>query len=141
MAFSFNWSGLQINDVNPIKDEVDMNKVGENLGKGLRGYRTREGWKEYGDMIRGSQGAPSEIADIEAEIVRLQNRNAELQALMDRDQAIANAQAGMAGYNPAGQVAAAQMQPYLDQMHGLETQGIQGGNMYAAQNAQNYRTR
>lgn len=141
MAFSFNWAGLTAPRVDPIKDEVDMNRVGENLGKGLRGYRTREGWKEYADMIRGAQGAPSEIADIEAEIARLQDRNAELQALMDRDQAIANAQAGMAGYNPAGQVAAAQMQPYLEHMHGLETQGIQGGNMYAAQNAQNYRTR
>lgn len=141
MAFSFNWAGLTAPRVDTIRDDVDMIKVGDNLGKALRGHKTREGWEEYADMIRGAQGAPSEIAEIEAEIARLQDRNAELQALMDRDQAIARAQSGMAGYNPAGQVAAAQMQPYLNQMHGLEAQGIQGGNMYAAQNAQNYRTR
>ena len=136
MAFSFNWAGLTAPRVDPIRDDVDMIKVGDNLGKALRGHKTREGWEEYADMIRGAQGAPSEIAEIEAEIARLQDRNAELQALMDRDQAIARAQSGMAGYNPAGQV-----EPYLNQMHGLEAQGIQGGNMYAAQNAQNYRTR
>lgn len=141
MAFSFNWAGLTAPRVDPIRDDVDTIKVGDNLGKALRGHNTREGWEEYADMIRGAQGAHDEITAIEAEIARLQDRNAELQALMDRDQAIARAQSGTAGYNPAGQVAAAQMQPYLNQMHGLEAQGIQGGNMYAAQNAQNYRTR
>lgn len=137
MAFSFNWAGLSIPEMNPIKDEVDMNKVGENLGKALRGHKIREGWEEYADMIRGAQGTSDEIAAIEAEIAQLQRRNAELQDLIERDKFIAQAPASMAGYNPAASQAAAQMNSYGAYQNGLD----QTGNMYAAQNAQHYRTR
>lgn len=63
-----------------------MNAMGSALGKGLRGYRDRESMKEYAGMISGAQANSAEIASIQAEINRLEQRNLELKQLMRSEQ-------------------------------------------------------
>ena len=90
MAFSFNWAGLVAPQVNPIKDEVDLNAMGQALGKGLRGYRMRTAANEYADAIdryrKGAQGdnvaSAQRIKEIEAEIQNLRNENAQIDSML-----------------------------------------------------------
>lgn len=90
MAFSFNWAGLTIPQMNPIRDEVDLNAMGQALGKGLRGYRQRTAANEYADAIdryrKGAYGdnvADSQrIRDIEDEIQRLRGENAQIDSML-----------------------------------------------------------
>lgn len=91
MAFSFNWSGLTIPTINPIKPEVDMNQVGKDLGRGVRGWQDRKASDEYADLIDeymaneedADAADDQEIAEIEAEIERLEMENAQLQQVVD----------------------------------------------------------
>lgn len=91
MAFSFNWSGLTIPTINPIKPEVDMNQVGKDLGRGVRGWQDRKASDEYADLIDeymaneedADYADDQEIAEIEAEIERLEMENAQLQQVVD----------------------------------------------------------
>lgn len=96
MSFQFNWAGLNVPTVN-MGQEVDMNRIGENLGKGLRGYRNREAADEYARKIDAyrnrniadRQGEASEIEKIQAEIARLQQENAQIDlALGNAGQAV-----------------------------------------------------
>lgn len=85
MAFSFNWAGLQAPQVS-LGKEADMNEVGKNLGTALRGYRNRVAAEEYADKIdayRNGRGAKdSRVAEIKAEIARLENENEQLESLL-----------------------------------------------------------
>lgn len=90
MAFSFNWAGLTAPRVDPIKDEVDLNAMGQSLGKGLRGYRERTAAAEYADAIdryrKGAHGNnmadAQRVKEIEAEIQRLRNENAQIDSML-----------------------------------------------------------
>lgn len=90
MAFSFNWAGLVAPQVNPIKDEVDLNAMGQALGKGLRGYRMRTAAAEYADAIdryrKGAQGDnmadAQRVKEIQTEIQKLRNENAQIDSML-----------------------------------------------------------
>lgn len=91
MAFSFNWAGLNIPGMNPIKSEVDMNQVGKDLGTGVRGWKDRKASEEYADLIDeymaneadADAADDQEIAQIQEEIARLEQENAQLQHVVD----------------------------------------------------------
>ena len=90
MAFSFNWAGLVAPQVNPIKDEVDLNAMGQALGKGLRGYRQRTAAAEYADAIdryrKSAQGDnmadAQRVKEIQTEIQKLRNENAQIDSML-----------------------------------------------------------
>lgn len=90
MAFSFNWAGLTAPRVDPIKDEVDLNAMGQALGKGLRGYRNRVAAEEYADAIdRYRKGTAADdaadrkrISAIQQELERLNQENAYIDSIL-----------------------------------------------------------
>ena len=84
MAFSFNWAGTNIAQINPNQSRQAYDDA-KNIGQALAGYRRSEGAREYADMIRNGYDAQGRIAEIQAEIQRLENRNRELQG-MQREQ-------------------------------------------------------
>ena len=84
MAFSFNWAGTNISQINPNQSRQAYDDA-KNIGNALAGYERSEGAREYADMIRNGYGAQGRIAEIQAEIQRLENRNRELQG-MQREQ-------------------------------------------------------
>ena len=87
MAFSFNWQGLNVPEVNYFDAVRDPN-VGANLGKAARGYENRKAAKEYADKIRdyrmgrsASQNTDaSRIEAIKNEIAALKEQNAMMDA-------------------------------------------------------------
>lgn len=90
MAFSFNWAGVNIPQIQ-VKDNWAQARVdAANLGAAVRGYQNRQAANEYADAIdryrnnaRWDMG--SERADaqrIEAEIQRLQQENAEIDRMI-----------------------------------------------------------
>lgn len=87
MAFSFNWQGLNVPEVNYFDAVRDPN-VGANLGKAARGYENRKAAKEYADKIRdyrmgrsASQNTDaSRIEAIKNEIAALKEQNAKMAA-------------------------------------------------------------
>ena len=89
MAFSFNWAGLQAPQVS-LGQEADLDAVGANLGKALRGYRNREAAEEYADKIKqyrmgrnaSDAGRADRISQIKQEIARLETENAQLKEAM-----------------------------------------------------------
>lgn len=93
MGFSFNWAGLTIPQVNLTEPAVKSEDFAA-LGKAARGYKNREAAKEYARKIdnyrRGifadQQGNKARIAEIEAEIARLEQENAQLSAVPEPSQ-------------------------------------------------------
>lgn len=102
MAFSFNWAGLTAPRVDPIKDEVDLNAMGQALGKGLRGYRMRTAAAEYADAIdryrKSAQGDnmadAQRVKEIEAEIQKLRNENAQIDSMLPQQVEVETATRG-----------------------------------------------
>lgn len=80
MAFSFNWAGTNIQQINPQQSRQAYEDA-KNLGTAAMGARKMIGMQKYADLIRqASGGNASRIAEIQAEIDRLEARNKELQA-------------------------------------------------------------
>lgn len=90
MAFSFNWAGVNIPQIQVKDNWAQSREDAMNLGKAVRGYQNRQAANEYADAIdryrnnaRWDMG--SERADaqrIEAEIQRLQQENAEIDRMI-----------------------------------------------------------
>lgn len=81
MAFSFNWAGTNINQIDPNQSRQAYDDA-KNLGEAAAGLRKRIGMSQYADLIRnGSGGNSARIAEIQAEIKRLEDRNKELMSL------------------------------------------------------------
>ena len=84
MAFSFNWSGLNVGKVTPFDSQAAANRDMENIGKGIRGIVKSRAADEYADMIseyKQSRDADvSGIEQIKAEIRKLEARNAQIRA-------------------------------------------------------------
>ena len=81
MGFSFNWAGTNIQQINPNQSRQAYEDA-KNLGTAAMGARKMIGMQKYADLIRqGAGGNASRIAEIQAEIQRLENRNKELQSL------------------------------------------------------------
>ena len=81
MSFSFNWAGTNINQINPQISRQAYEDA-KNLGAAAMGARKMIGMQKYADLIhQGAGGNASRIAEIQAEIQRLENRNKELQSM------------------------------------------------------------
>lgn len=81
MGFSFNWAGTNIQQINPNQSRQAYEDA-KNLGTAAMGARKMIGMQKYADLIRqGAGGNASRIAEIQAEINRLEARNKELQSM------------------------------------------------------------
>lgn len=95
MSFSFNWAGLNVPNVTYTK-AIDDADFGKNLGLAARGIENRMAAKKYADKIdeyRMGQNAQSgtnrsRIAEIKAEIARLKQENAEIDATLSQSQVL-----------------------------------------------------
>lgn len=121
MSFSFNWAGTNIQQINP-QESRQAYEDAKNLGTAAMGARKMIGMQKYADLIRNGSGANAgRIAEIKAEIQRLENRNKELQNSM-----VASQQ--MQGYAPnPGTIAAQQMQGYGQFQDYVNNMGPQQG--------------
>ena len=77
MAFSFNWSGVNIPTINVEKGNGA--ETAAMFGSAVRGFEKRQADKEYAEMLNGAQNNDSEIM---AEIQRLEARNAEIRKML-----------------------------------------------------------
>lgn len=141
MGFSFNWAGVNVPQIQggSRNYQQTIRSDAQAAGNMVRGYEQRKAAQEYADILGGNA---NEVASIKAEIARLEQRNAELEAqVRAEEEAIARAseQASqqMAGYTPVSQ----QMAGYGAYQQGMQNQGINAANMLAALQAQNYRMR
>lgn len=88
MAFSFNWAGLSVPQVNVTQPAITSEDF-RAMGTAARGYKNRQAASEFADKIdnyrRGifadKQANQKRIAEIEAEIARLEQENAQLSAV------------------------------------------------------------
>ena len=144
MGFSFNWAGVQVPQANIEGNASVQNRTRADAaawGNAARGYVTDRGNREYADMISGARQAEDpRIMAIEAEISKLEARNAELQKMQE---AQAAQQAAVANYAPSpATLASRQMQGYggfQQYMQGLQqNQPAQAGPILTML-ADNYR--
>lgn len=121
MSFSFNWAGTNIQQINPQQSRQAYEDA-KNLGTAAMGARKMIGMQKYADLIRNGSGANAgRIAEIKAEIQRLEDRNRELQNSMAASQQ-------MQGYAPnPGTIAAQQMQGYGQFQDYVNNMGPQQG--------------
>ena len=80
MAFSFNWAGVNVPQIQ-VKDQWAQSREDlGNLGKALRGYEIRQANKEYADIIEGRNKSLARMDEISNRIAQLQKRNDEIRA-------------------------------------------------------------
>ena len=83
MSFSFNWSGLNVPQIT-VKDPTQMAAQSASLfGSAARGTDRMIADREYAGLLRGNSESTARIAELKAELSRLQARNAEIRALME----------------------------------------------------------
>lgn len=83
MAFSFNWAGVTVPQIQP-KDTTEQARTdAANLGSALRGYETRKANREYADIIKGRNEARARMDEIGKRISALQARNQEIRAQLE----------------------------------------------------------
>ena len=75
MAFTFNWAGLQVPQMQRKDNMPAAVEAAGEFGRAVKGYEKREADKEYMDILGESV---EDTQAIEAEIARLENRNAEI---------------------------------------------------------------
>ena len=80
MAFSFNWAGLNVDNVTPFDSQAAANRDMENIGKGIWGMQKRAADKEYADMLDARVQSSARMEEIYAEIAKLEKRNEEIRA-------------------------------------------------------------
>lgn len=80
MAFSFNWAGVNVPQIQ-VKDQWAQSREDlGNLGKALRGYEIRQANKEYADIIEGRNKSLARMDEISNRIAQLQKRNDEIRS-------------------------------------------------------------
>ena len=82
MAFSFNWAGIDIPQIQ-VKDRwEEAREDAATIGKALRGYEKREGDREYADILNEYKGPSTdrgpEYRALQQELASLKARNAEI---------------------------------------------------------------
>lgn len=82
MAFSFNWAGINIPQIQ-VKDRwTEAREDAANIGKALRGYEKREADREYADILNGYNGPNTdrgpEYRALQQELASLKARNEEI---------------------------------------------------------------
>lgn len=80
MAFSFNWAGMNIPQMQPIDTMQQAREDATSIGKALRGYEVREANSEYADIINGRNDALTKMGEIRNRIAQLQKRNEEIRS-------------------------------------------------------------
>lgn len=80
MAFSFNWAGLNVPQIQSKDTTQQAYTDASNLGKALRGYEVREANREYADLINGRNDGLTRMAEISKRIAQLQKRNEEIRS-------------------------------------------------------------
>lgn len=87
MSFSFNWSGLNVPQIT-VNDPTQMAaKSGALFGAAARGADRMIADREYAGILRGnSSEARQRLAELKAELSRLQARNEEIRSLIGKPQ-------------------------------------------------------
>lgn len=83
MSFSFNWSGLNVPQIT-VNDPTQMAaKSGALFGAAAKGADRMIADREYAGILRGnSSEARQRLAELKAELSRLQARNEEIRSLL-----------------------------------------------------------
>ena len=82
MAFSFNWAGIDIPQIQ-VKDRwAEAREDAANIGKALRGYEKREADREYADILERRNSELERMDGISARIASLQKRNGEIREIL-----------------------------------------------------------
>lgn len=83
MSFSFNWSGLSIPQISGGDTTQMAAQSGALFGSAARGADRMIADREYAGILRGNSESTARIAELKAELSRLQSRNEEIRALME----------------------------------------------------------
>lgn len=81
MAFTFNWAGMNVPQIQggSRNYQQTIRSDAQAAGNLVRGYEQRKAAQEYADILNGFKGADmSEVTAIEQEIASLKQRNAEI---------------------------------------------------------------
>lgn len=82
MAFSFNWAGIDIPQLQ-VKDRwEEAREDAATIGKALRGYEKREADKEYAGLLERRNSELERMDGISARIAALQKRNGEIREIL-----------------------------------------------------------
>lgn len=82
MAFSFNWAGIDIPQIQ-VKDRwAEAREDAANIGKALRGYEKREADREYAGLLERRNSELDRMDGISARIASLQKRNGEIREIL-----------------------------------------------------------
>ena len=82
MAFSFNWAGLNVPQIQ-VKDRwEEAREDAATIGKALRGYEKREADREYADILERRNSELDRMDGISARIASLQKRNGEIREIL-----------------------------------------------------------
>lgn len=82
MAFSFNWAGIDIPQLQ-VKDRwEEAREDASNIGKALRGYEKREADREYAGLLERRNSELERMDGISARIASLQKRNGEIREIL-----------------------------------------------------------
>lgn len=82
MAFSFNWAGIDIPQLQ-VKDRwEEAREDAATLGKALRGYEKREADREYAGLLERRNSELDRMDGISARIASLQKRNGEIREIL-----------------------------------------------------------
>ena len=84
MAFTFNWAGVNIPTVQGGTNNYQqtIRNDAAHWGNALRGYEQRKANQEYADILNGfnNPNTSAKIAELQAELARLEQRNEEIKA-------------------------------------------------------------
>lgn len=82
MAFSFNWAGIDIPQLQ-VKDRwEEAREDAATIGKALRGYEKREADREYAGLLERRNSEMEKMDSISARIASLQKRNGEIREIL-----------------------------------------------------------
>ena len=82
MAFSFNWAGIDLPQLQ-VKDRwEEAREDAANIGKALRGYEKREADMEYAGLLERRNSEMERMDGISARIASLQKRNGEIREIL-----------------------------------------------------------
>ena len=78
MAFSFNWAGMSVPQVNAYDGTENAMRDASNAAGAARGFERRAADSEYAKMLEKGVNAASRISEIESRIKELKARNDEI---------------------------------------------------------------
>lgn len=87
MSFSFNWSGLDIPQISGGDTTQMASQSASLFGSAARGADRMVADREYAGILRGNSAeARQRLAELKAELSRLQARNEEIRSLIGKPQ-------------------------------------------------------